>query len=150
MLKKGILSLIFIILISCSTNKFEFENVDELMEKIKKENNLNSYPELLVDGFVLNYKVLKGKINLSENNIGHFEYVENKDNGVLRVLTKLPEINKNEFKEYYVELDSEKVEFEDLKRIELKNIKKKISLSAEKLNDKKYDGYKKVILLFSK
>jgi len=149
MLKKGIISLIFILLLNCSTNNFEYKSVDELMEIIKKENNLNSFPELLVDGFDLNYKILKGKINLNKNDIGYFSFVENKKNGILRIITKLPEIEKTEFNKFYVELDNKKIDFNEFRSIKLKDIIKKISLPSEKLKKKKYNNYEKVILLFT-
>ena len=150
MLKKGIISLIFILLLNCSTNNFDYKNIDELMEIIKMENNLNSYPELLVDGFDLNYKVLKGKINLNKDDIGYFDFVENEKKGILRIITKLPEIEKTEFDKFFVELDNKKIDFNEFKSLKLKNIIKKISLPAEKLNEQKYNNYEKVILLFTK
>ena len=120
------------------------------MEIIKMENNLNSYPELLVDGFDLNYKVLKGKINLNKDDIGYFDFVENEKKGILRIITKLPEIEKTEFDKFFVELDNKKIDFNEFKSLKLKNIIKKISLPAEKLNEQKYNNYEKVILLFTK
>jgi len=149
MLKKGIFLMTLIFLISCSTDNIEYKNIDDLMEKIRIENKLNSYPELLVDGFNLNYKSLKGKINLTKKDIGYFDFIENNENGILKIITSLPEIKNDEFEKYYVELDSKKIDYDQFKNIELKNIRKKIYLTAEKLNDKKYDEFENVLILFS-
>ena len=119
------------------------------MEIIKTENNLNSYPELTVDGYDYNYKILKGKIDIKKEDIGYFNFVQNNENGVLNLITKLPDIEKSEFSKFYVELNNTKINFHEFKNIELKKIQKKIYLPAEKLNDKKYDNYEKVILLFT-
>jgi Fe-S cluster assembly ATPase SufC len=97
----------------------------------------------------LNYKILKGKINLNKNDIGYFSFVENKKNGILRIITKLPEIEKTEFNKFYVELDNKKIDFNEFRSIKLKDIIKKISLPSEKLKEKKYNNYEKVILLFT-
>ena len=148
MLKKGIILLI-IIFSNCSEKKSEYENIDDLMEIIKKENNLNSYSELTVDGYDLNYNFLKGKINIKKEEIGYFNFVKNSKNGVLNLITKLPEIEKSDFSKFYVEINNTKINFKEFKNINLKNIKKKIYLSAEKLNEEKYDNYEKVILIFT-
>ena len=58
--------------------------------------------------------------------------------------------NVQEFEKYYVELDNKKIDYEEFKNIELKNIKKKIYLSSEKLNEAKYAEYEKVIILSSR
>ena len=134
---------------NCSENNSEYKTIDDLMEIIKKENNLKSYPELTVDGYDYNYKVLKGKIDIKKENIGYFKFVQNNENGVLNLITKLPDIQKSEFSKFYVELNNTQINFQEFKNIELKKIKKKILLPAEKLNDEKYDNYKIVILLFT-
>jgi len=149
MLKKGIILLIIITFSNCSRNNSEYKSIDDLMEIIKTENNLNSYPELTVDGYDYNYKILKGKIDIKKEDIGYFNFVQNNENGVLNLITKLPDIEKSEFSKFYVELNNTKINFHEFKNIELKKIQKKIYLPAEKLNDKKYDNYEKVILLFT-
>jgi hypothetical protein len=150
MLKKGIILLLLIIFSSCSRNSAEFKNIDDLMENIKKENNLNSYPELLIDGYDFNYKLLVGKINIKKEDIGYFEFIKNNKNGKLNIITKLPEIEKSEFGKFYVELNNNNIDFEKYKSIELKNIKKKSYFSTQKLKDPKFDNYEKIILVFTK
>jgi len=149
MLKKGITLFIFIIFFNCSESKSEYKNIDDLMKIVKKENNLNSYSELTVDGYDLNYNFLKGKINIKKEEIGYFTYVKNNENGVLNLITKLPEIEKSDFSKYYVEINNTKINFKEFQSINLKTIKKKIYLPAEKLNDVKYNNYEKVILIFT-
>jgi len=112
MLKKGITLFISIIFFNCSESKSEYKNIDDLMEIVKKENNLNSCSELTVDGYDLNYNFLKGKINIKKEEIGYFTYVKNNENGVLNLITKLPEIEKSDFSKYYVEINNTKINFQ--------------------------------------
>jgi hypothetical protein len=149
MLKKGIILLIIITFSNCSKNHSDYKNIDDLIEIIKTENNLNSYPELTIDGYEYNYEVLKGKIAIKKEDIGYFKFVQNNENGVLNLLTKLPDIEKSEFNKFYVELNNSKIDFYEFENIELKQIQKKIYLPAENFNEEKYDKYEKVILLFT-
>lgn len=141
-MKKIVAILIIISSISCNNSRIEYDNIDTLVEAIKKQNNLDGYPTLVIDGFDYNYSLLKGKIAIDKKDIGFFEFTQtNKnDNGALRVVTPLLKIKTTDFKDYHVELNNKKINYDAFKKIQIQQITKKVLISDKKINDSLYNG----------
>jgi hypothetical protein len=144
---KKVILIFFVALLNCSTNN-TYKDIHDLVESVKKENQLSSYPELLIDGYNFNYELIKDKINLKGEEIGYYSFTNNKGKGILKVITKLPEIEKIKYENFYVELNNSQISFDEFQKVELSKITKKIYLSSEKLDDPKYENYEKVLIIY--
>ena len=147
-----ILLISIVLIVSCQQQKIEYHDIDSLMEVIKNDNNLSVYPDLLIDGYDYNYALLKGKLVLKKKDIGFYEFVKTQthDNGLLRIITHLPKINYSDYYQYHIELNDERINHQEFKKIKLKDIIKKAVITNKKLNDSLYNGVKSAFIIYTK
>ena len=141
----GVFFLSLAALYSCSTKEREFTTVDELMDIILEEEDLASYPRLSIDGYDINYEILRGKLTLTKKDIGFYELKE----GELRIITKLPEFTEEEFVEVDAKLDGKSINYNQYRRFELDKIYKKVQLD-QKTNDSISGVNQHIIWLYTK